>query len=305
MNKIIKSIIKNIPGSKVDIKKKYKKSRILFNATHFHLLKPLYKIWNYKIEIDNQSIPVRLFYPKRLGIYKVIIYYHGGGFVNGGINSYSKTCSTIAKMTNHLVVAIDYRLAPENPFPAGFNDCYAITKAIFLNPELFYITNKDITIMGDSAGGNIAASISLKARDTKDFKINKQILIYPALNNKYDNTSPFKSVDDYKNIAFLGAQRMNDYIDLYKNNDQDLINPYFCPLASKSFKKLPNTLIFTAELDILRDEGEYFAKILKNAGNKVKLVRVPEVSHGYFSFPYSFPSVKLTYKIINQFLKED
>lgn len=303
MSKIVKKVIENVQLPEIDMKKNYKVARFFFDLFHPHFLKPLYKMWDYKVTVMDHEVPVRIFSPNERGIYPIIIFYHGGGWVTGNINSYSKLCSTLANMTDHVVVSIDYRLAPEYPFPEGFNDCYEVTKMIYKRPGLFYTKTDDIVIMGDSAGGNIAAAISQRARDTKEFKVKKQVLVYPVVSVKHGSDTPFESCVKYQNNLTLSAKRINEFTDLYRSSQDDDTNPYFAPLEAKNFKDQPDTLIFTAELDVLRDEAEYYGKMLKEANNKVKVVRIKEVGHGYFSLSENLPSVKQTYLELISFLK--
>ena len=157
--------------------------------------------------------------------------------------------------------------------------------------------------MGDSAGGNLTAAVCLKARDTGDFTPKRQILIYPALYNCYTEQSPYPSVQENGTEYLLTAVKMEDYLKLYESCPQDRQNPYFAPLLAEDFSHLPKTLILTAQLDPLRDEGEDYAKKLQAAGNDVELHRIENAFHGFFALGIRFLHVRESFTYINAFLK--
>ena len=159
-----------------------------------------------------------------------------------------------------------------------------------------------ITLIGDSAGGNLAAAVSLKARDDGIFKPQRQILIYPAVNNDYSGTSRFQSVKDCGSDYLLTAGKMRDYIDFYAAREEDKKNKYFAPLMETDYRNQPDTLILTAEFDPLRDEGEEYGKRLKEAGNYVEVHRIKDALHGYFALGIRYFHVQESFELINQFL---
>ena len=209
----------------------------------------------------------------------------------------------MAHLTRRMVVSVDYRLAPEYKFPAAPEDCYAVAREIYLNDSLLDTRPEEIALIGDSAGGNLAAAVSLMARDRGEFLPAKQILIYPATAADHSETSPFPSVHENGTDYLLTSKRVCDYMDLYRSGDEDLHNPYFAPLQAADFRDQPDTLIITAEYCPLRDEAEEYGHRLMKAGNRVMIRRIPDALHGYFSLPARFVQVKRTYEIINRFLK--
>lgn len=305
INKVVRAALKAISYTDFDLKKNYKLKRNMVNLAHRHYLRPLYKNWDYDIYLKEHKIPVRIFSPEIEGDYPILLFFHGGGWVTGNIDSYNKVCTHMARITNHIVISVDYRLAPEHPFPAAIEDCYEVAKILFTKNELFNINNKNITIIGDSAGGNLAAALSLMANEKKEFSIEKQILIYPATYNNHSETSPFKSVQENGKDFLLTSKNICDYMELYIGKKQDLDNPYFAPLLSKDLSNQPKTLIITAEYDPLRDEGEAYGQKLRKFNNYVEIYRIKDALHGFFSLPYRFPQVKICYEIINRFLCEE
>lgn len=299
INKVVRAALKAISYNDIDVKKNYLFHRNFVNLTHRHYLKPFFNTWDCAVGSENHSIPVRIYSPEEEGDYPVLLFFHGGGWVTGNIDSYSKVCANMARMTNHKVVSVDYRLAPEHPFPAGLEDCYQVAKAFITNKN---INDKEVIIIGDSAGGNLAAALSLMARDRKEFKVKKQILIYPATYNDHAETSPYQSVHDNGTDYLLTSKRICDYMDLYKSKNEDMYNQYFAPLLAEDLANQPDTLIITAEYCPLRDEGEHYGKRLREAGNNVEIFRVKDALHGFFTLPPRFPQLKLCYEIINSFL---
>ena len=251
---------------------------------------------------DEHEVPVRIFSPKNEKTDRILLFFHGGGWVVGDIDTYTKVCANMACLTKHIVISVDYRLAPENKFPCGLEDCYAVAKELFTNERYFDINPDNITIIGDSAGGNLAAALSLMARDKKEFMPKRQILIYPATGNDYSEKSLFTSVKENGKDYLLTSKRVEGYMDLYLSSEEDKKNPYFSPLVADDFSNQPETLIITAEFCPLRDEGEAYGEKLKEAGNKSYVHRIPDALHGYFSLPPNFDVVEKTYEIINDFL---
>ncbi|NLB32293.1 MAG: alpha/beta hydrolase [Tissierellia bacterium] len=302
INKVVRAALKALSYNEYDIKENLHLHRNFVNLTHRHILKPLFKTWDYKIGSKEYNIPIRVYSPeKEAADYPVLLFFHGGGWVAGNIDTYNKVCTNMARITKHKVVSVDYRIAHENPFPPGLEDCYTEAKAFITNNE---INNKQVTLIGDSAGGNLAAALSMLARERKEFKVDKQILIYPSTYNDHTDNSPFKSVVENGRDYLLTSKRIRDYMELYKLKDDDIYSPYFAPLLSKDLSEQPKTLIITAEYCPLRDEGEEYGKMLREAGNYTEIYRIKDALHGFFALPIRFPQVKLCYDIINRFLCE-
>jgi acetyl esterase len=304
INKAMKIALKALSYTDLDVKKTYKLQRQMNNAAH-PCIKPLYKIWDHKISGIDHDIPVRIFMPSGQNTVEgILVFFHGGGFVIGNIDSYSTVCANMAKQTGHLVVSVDYRLAPEYHFPAAPEDCYAVTREILTNADLFGINTKNIALIGDSAGGTLAAVVSLMARDRGEFLPSRQILLYPSAWNDYGENSPFLSVKENGTDYLLTTKRINDYLDLYQSCEEDRKNPYFAPLLEQDLSWQPDTLVITANYDPLRDEGEAYGRKLHEFGNRVQVYRMKDALHGFISLPRHFVHVKRSYELINLFLHE-
>lgn len=302
INKAMKMALKALSYTDIDLKKTYKLQRQIKNVANPYI-KPLYKMWDHVIPSVDHEIPVRIFMPNAKDMVKgILIFFHGGGFVIGNIDSYTNVCANMAKQTSHIVISVDYRLAPEYPFPAAPEDCYAVTREVFMDSSLFGIPQEKITLIGDSAGGNLAAVVSLMARDRGEFIPSKQILLYPQTWNDHSETSPFASVHEFGTEYLLTAKRIGEFMELYQSSEEDRKNPYFAPLLAEDLSNQPDTLIITAAYDPLRDEGEAYGKKLHEFGNNVKVYRMKDALHGFIALPKRFVHVKCTYDLINRFL---
>jgi len=305
INKAMRIALKALSYPDLDVKKTYKLHRQIKTVTHPYL-KPLYKMWDHKVSVGDHEIPVRIFLPhQQFDLNKILIFFHGGGWVVGNIDSYTNVCSNMAKQTGHMVISVDYRLAPEYQFPKAPEDCYAVTKEIFANASLFDVKPEDITLIGDSAGGNLASVVSLMARDRGEFHPQKQILLYPSTGSDHSETSPYPSVIENGTDFLLTSKRICDYIELYRSCEADMKNPYLAPILSKDLSDQPKTLIITAQYDPLRDEGEAYGRRLYEFGNQVEVYRIKDALHGFISLPRHFVHVKRSYELINRFLNKE
>lgn len=303
MNKVRKMALKALTLP-IDLKKNYKLHRNIILAAHPYI-KPLYNLLDKKIICQGREIPVRIFKPGQDHEFKVLVFFHGGGWVTGNIDSYSYICANMANQTGYQVVSVDYRLAPEYPFPAGAEDCYYVTREIVLNHDVFEKKPEEVILIGDSAGGNLAAVVSLMAKDRGEFNITRQILLYPLTYHDHSENSPFSSVRENGTGYLLTSQRISDYMDLYISNEADRYSPYVAPLLAAELTNQPDTLIITAEYDPLRDEGEAYGLRLQEYGNTVRIERIKGAVHGFLAFPKHSAYVMGCYTIINRFLHEE
>ena len=292
---VLKKITKKIFSKLSKININYKKERIIKNIV---LNDKNIKYIDTYILVEGKNIKIRMFIPKL--IKQTILYFHGGGFVTGNIQTYSKTCDALACNTNSLVIAVDYSLAPEYPFPIGLKECYEVTKYFY--SEDSFVDN--IVLMGDSAGGNIVSVISILASEKKEFKINKQILLYPITYHIHNENSKFISIKENGNDYILTNKRINEYLSLYVKNKKYLASKYVSPLTADNLYNQPKTLIITAEFDPLRDEGEAYGKKLLKYDNEVIIHRIDNI-HGFFTLPINKKEIDECYIFINDFLGSD
>lgn len=302
INKSMKKVLKALSFDGIEVEA----ARQLANIKAIDPLKIFHRTIDYKVMNGDHEVPMRLYMPSEeiSEDLPVFLFFHGGGWVTDSVDNYERICARLAVATEHLVISVEYRLAPEHKFPTGLMDCYAVAKALYTRQFILNVDPDKITLIGDSAGGNLAAAVSLMARDNGEFLPKRQILIYPALFGDYTENSPFPSVHKYGSDYLLTAGKMRDYVEFYASCPDDKKNKYFAPLMETDYSHQPDTLVLIAECDPLRDEGEAYAKRLKEAGNRVKLYRIKDALHGYFSLGIKYFHVKESFELINEFLKE-
>ena len=211
----------------------------------------------------------------------LIIFYHGGGWVWGNMELYQYVCMRLASITNATVLAVDYRLAPKNKFPTAVEDCYSAFLWASLGARYWKVDPERIYVMGDSAGGNLAAVVCRLARDRKGPHISGQVLLYPVT----DGRMKTESYDEFKDSPTLTAKSMQFFIKSYQREPKDILNPSFSPLLSKDHSRLPPALIIGAEYDPLRDDGRLYSDALESADTPVKYLECKETVHGYYVYP--------------------
>jgi len=208
-----------------------------------------------------------------------LIYYHGGGFVIGNVDTHDSTCRRLANKSRCQVISIDYRLAPEHPFPAPTDDGLAAFRHIRDNAIFFGADPARIAVGGDSAGGAIAAVVCQAARDAGEAMPAFQMLIYPATDSSRESASRKEFAEGY----FLTRELMNWFWDAYVPEGTDLSDLRLSPLLATDFRGLPPAFVLTAGFDPLRDEGRAYADRLIEAGVKTTYVNYPGTIHGFFS----------------------
>lgn len=237
------------------------------------------KVEDRKIPGPAGQIPIRLYTPQGKGPLPVLVFFHGGGWVIGDLETHDNTCRELANGAGCIVVAVDYRLAPEHKFPAAPEDCYAATKWVALNAASFGGDPARIAIGGDSAGGNLAAAVGVMAADRGAPTFVHQLLIYPVTNHAFDTPSYRENADGY----LLTKEGMTWFWGHYLKTDEDGQNAYASPLRARDCRRVPPAFVITAEFDPLRDEGEAYAARLREAGVPVEVKRYNGMIHGFFS----------------------
>jgi len=207
----------------------------------------------------------------------VVVFFHGGGWVLGNIESHESICRAIANASATIVVAVDYRLAPEHRFPAAAQDAYAATSWVAEHAGEFGGDPGRIAVAGDSAGGNLAAVACLLARDRNGPRIAFQVLIYPITDYNLQN----ESYSHFAEGFFLTRSEMAWYWEKYVPKRDDRTHPHAAPCRVDDLSGLPPALVVTAEFDVLRDEGETYARRLQSAGVPVRISRYDGMIHGF------------------------
>jgi acetyl esterase len=219
---------------------------------------------------------VRVYTPEGSPPFPIVVFFHGGGWVVGTLDTYDPLCRALAAVTPAVVVSVDYRLAPEHRWPAAVEDAYAATEWASRNAAALGGAQHRLAVAGDSAGGNLAAVVALGARDRGGPAIGFQLLVYPVLDAAGDTASWREYADGYH----LTADGMRWYWDHYLGG-ADGAAPDASPLRAAFVGGLPPALVIGAEYDILRDEGEAYAARLAEAGVDASASRHAGVVHGF------------------------
>ena len=225
------------------------------------------------------DLRVRIYAPFGDGPFPVLMYFHGGGWVIGDIESSDGLCRILTNAAGCIVVSVDYRLAPEHPFPAAADDAYHATLWTATHAASFGGDPSHIAVCGDSAGGNLAAVVAQIARDRGKPAICFQLLIYPVTDAACNTPSYSENAEGY----FLTREAMQWFWNHYVQKEVDHSHPYASPLRASNLARLPAALVITAEFDPLRDEGESYAERMRAAGTPVQLTRYDGMIHGFFA----------------------
>jgi len=239
------------------------------------------KVDNRLISGADARIPVRVYTPEGTGPFPVLVWFHGGGWVIGDLDSADPTARRLTVGARCVVVSVDYRLAPETKFPGAADDCYAVTTWVAQHAATSNADASRIAVGGDSAGGNLAAAVSLMARDRGTPPLAFQLLVYPVTAADFETDSYQRNAEGYQ----LTRDGMKWYWECYLRNPADAANPYAAPLRATDVSGLPAALVITAEFDPLCDEGEAYAKRLEAAGVPTTYSRYDGMIHGFFGMP--------------------
>lgn len=226
------------------------------------------------------EIPIRIYAPEGAEPFPVVAFFHGGGFVIGDLDTHDVPCRHLCARSGCLVVSVDYRLAPEHPFPAAADDCVAATRWVAAHAAELGGDADRIAVAGDSAGGALAAATALRLRDEGDAFLRGQLLIYPVADHYQPGTPSYE-----QNAEGYGLTRddMIWFWDHYLRDPADADNPYASPMRADDLRGLPPALVITAEYDVLRDEAERYADRLREAGVPATLSRYGGTVHGFFN----------------------
>ena len=258
------------------------------------------KVEDRAIPGPGSDIPVRIYTPVASGsTVPALVYFHGGGWVIGDLDTHDALCRTLANEAGCKVIAVDYRLAPEHPFPAAFDDCLAAVKWVEKNASDIGIDPNRIAVAGDSAGGNLAAAVALQAKADKGPHIAFQLLIYPVT----DAPRGTKSYKDFAEGHFLEADGMDWFWNHYVAG-ADAGDARHSPLRAASLAGLPPAYVVTAGFDVLRDEGKAYAEALKKAGVAVECVNYEGMIHGFFNLQGVLDVAREAVKAAAKALKE-
>lgn len=246
-------------------------------------------MWEHEVHVEEGTIAVRIYRPSGKGPFPAHLYIHGGAFCFGSLDSCDGPCREICCGAAAVVVSVDYRLAPEHRFPTAPEDCYAVLQWLFDNAGALSVDRSRISIGGESAGGGLAISVSLMARDRGGPPLVLQHLGIPFVDLSV--TQP--STDNFSEGYMLLKDSLLECVGHYLRKEEDVYHPYASPLFADDLSALPPALIMTMEFDPLRDEGEALARRLIEAGVPTVHRRWLGHIHGSALFTRLLPSARL------------
>ena len=241
----------------------------------------IFKVEDRRIPGPLGSIGIRIYMPRAVDapeLLPILVWYHGGGFVIGDLESHDAACRALSNQADCVVVAVDYRLAPEHKFPAAVIDCEAALAWVAESASEFGGDRAKIAVGGDSAGGNLAAAVALLARENGGAKVCFQLLIYPCVAPEPETRSHHQFAEGY----LLTRKTITWFYEQYLRTPKDIRDPRYAPLEADDLSSLPPALVIVAGYDPLRDEGIDYARALIEAGNQVSLSNYEGMIHGFY-----------------------
>ncbi|MSQ60582.1 MAG: alpha/beta hydrolase [Betaproteobacteria bacterium] len=257
------------------------REQYLMRVSNLALKEQIFRVQDRKIPGPGQDLDIRVYQPRepRAGEkFPVLLWFHGGGFVIGDLDSHDSACRALANQADCLVVAVDYRLAPESKFPAAVDDCFATLRWLALHVVELGGDPLRMAVGGDSAGGNLAAVVAILARNDGYPKLAGQLLIYPCVAPEPETPSHKKFAEGY----VLTRNAITWFYKQYVRSPKEFYDFRFAPLAADDLSNLPPALVLVAGFDPLRDEGIDYAKRLMEAGNPVTLSNYEGMVHGFY-----------------------
>jgi acetyl esterase len=265
---------------------------------------PLHSVEDMTAHTATGGVPVRIYTPVDAASYGVLVYFHGGAFFLGSLDTHDHVARSLAKETGLKVVSVGYRLAPEAAFPAGLEDCYAVVRWVAENSERLGWDGQTLALAGDSSGGNFVAAVAAMAHDEGFDRITHQVLFYPSLDLDFD-------VDRYASLREnavgngLETAGLKSFNSFYLDSGADAADPLVSPIKRGDLSGLPSALIITAEFDPLRDEGELYGQRLREDGVNTTVSRYAGANHGFVQNFSWIPDYYRAFEETAEFLNQD
>lgn len=253
---------------------------------------PVGQVQDRTIEGPGGDLPIRIYTPEGEGPFPVAVYFHGGGFMSNSVDTHDEFCRVLTNEIDAIFVSVGYRLAPEHKYPGAVEDSYAATEWAAEHAEEIGGDSSRLLVVGDSAGGNLAAAVAQMARDRDGPNIEHQVLLYPQLSQ---DDQEFASYEENGEGYFISIEDIEYFKDLYFEGDTDAEEPYASPLNADDLSGLPSATIATGGFDPLRDEGVAYAEALEEAGVEVSHLHYDDAIHVFVQMaaaPFGFDPSK-------------
>lgn len=263
---------------------------------------PVHHIENIEIQgNEGHKIPLRIYIPSDSKKKPIMMYFHGGGWVFGGIEEADAVCRRLANHLGCVIASVGYRLAPEFPFPKPLDDCYVATKWMAMNGHVYGGNHRNIIVSGESAGGNLAAAVALMVLDKKEFTLSAQVLMYPVISSIIQDDI----YDGFPDHYFITKDIMKYFWNMYTQNPDDSKHPYASLDYRVECEGLPPALIITAEFDPLSLDADKYASKLQKAGVRTIKKSFPGLIHGFLYIPLYSDDKKIQWsKEVGELLHE-
>lgn len=241
---------------------------------------PLHAVEDITASTKSGDVPVRIYTPAEANTYGILVYFHGGAFFLGSLDTHDHVARSLARETGYKVISVGYRLAPEAAFPAGLQDCYAVVRWAVDQGHALGWDGRNLAIAGDSSGGNFVAAVAAKAHDDGFDGVTHQILFYPSVDLDFDEDR-YPSMRENAVGYGLETAGLKPFNAFYLDSGADPADPLVSPIKREDLGGLPPALIITAEHDPLRDEGELYAQRLRDSGVEATVSRYAGANHGF------------------------
>ena len=263
---------------------------------------PVYGIDDAVVPSESGGIPVRIYTPARAGSFGIIVYFHGGAFFLGSLETHDHVARLLASETGCKVVSVGYRLAPEHPFPAGLDDCLTTVRWVAGGGDSLGWDRRTLAVAGDSSGGNFAAAVAALAHDDGLEAITHQILYYPSLDLDFE-LERYASLRENAVGYGLETAGLRPFNAFYLNSGADPSDPRVSPIKRRDLTGLPAALILTGEFDPLRDEAELYGQRLRQSGVRTMVSRYAGAGHGFVQHFSWLPEYRRAFTETREFLR--
>ncbi|GAA3697500.1 alpha/beta hydrolase [Arthrobacter ginkgonis] len=265
---------------------------------------PLHSVEDLTLQTSAGQVPVRIYTPVEAETYGLLVYFHGGAFFLGSLDTHDHVARSLARETGHKVISVGYRRAPEAAFPAGLEDCYGVVRWAAGQGQRLGWDGKNLAIAGDSSGGTFVAAVAAKAHDDGFAGITHQVLFYPSLDLDFD-VDRYASLRENAEGYGLETAGLKPFNSFYLESGADPADPLVSPIKREDLSGLPPALVITAEYDPLRDEGELYGYRLKEAGVDATVSRYAGSNHGFVQNFSWIPEFHRAFRETGDFLKRD